>query len=370
MKNSTVFLLIALLFLACSKNESEDTNPPIDKGVAVRYHFVQNKDTKELISTYLGDKLSIGKVQSFFDPLGEVHPEKISFLEGSRTILFKNNCVANFKGYNFVNTSISQINNVLNTKDFCESNINSIASSNEAFFISYLENESNQFTIKKIPKQATEISELPTSILIKTPIKILYVNNRVFIHTKEEAPSKRQYLVILDANTLEKISEIYIGEDSIKIFKQENNLIVSALAYHIIINTETGEEITQTRYAENGAPNFDYNMGMHFIDNSVFYYRLDNTLKNSPASYNFNTKTTTLYFLDNFIPQQELDLNYAIDKITLVSYDRINDLILIGYKKKNSLTGGVFRLDNSKETKLLDHIKLDYAPKEVYVVTN
>jgi hypothetical protein len=87
-----------------------------------------------------------------------------------------------------------------------------------------------------------------------------------------------------------------------------------------------------------------------------------------PAVYDFGTNTATLYLYENLFSLEKLTLEYEIDDTTMVSFDAKNNLMLIGYRKKNQThLGGLLRIKPAPDPKFIDNTNLNGVPRAIFL---
>lgn len=87
-----------------------------------------------------------------------------------------------------------------------------------------------------------------------------------------------------------------------------------------------------------------------------------------PAVYDFNKNSAILYAFENFLTETQLDFELEIENTTLVHYDEVNNLLLIGYKKSGEdKKGGLLRINPVPQPKFAGNLDLDGIPYALYV---
>jgi hypothetical protein len=123
-------------------------------------------------------------------------------------------------------------------------------------------------------------------------------------------------------------------------------------------------------YEEGKEPLFHGSEFNCFDDQGRLFYKRpneDGEQSNIPAIYDFANNLAILYFYENFLTASQLEFEYKIGDTTMVSYDDINNIMIVGYQKMdNENKGGLLRIQLEPTPKLLDNLDLDAVPRQLF----
>jgi hypothetical protein len=196
-------------------------------------------------------------------------------------------------------------------------------------------------------------------------------NNRLFILTFDEDITDENGMVVLDLVTNTPVYENNLGYNVRQLLKnKDGNLLICYDGLHTIFNSTT-LGVQYVNYGVGTEPNFSSAKSTHFdLEGKLYFERPtgDEIHPNIPAVYDFDLSTTYLYLFENFLTQEQIELEYEIGDTTMVSYDTTNNLILIGYQKTGDTgKGGLLRIKRTPDPELVDQIDLEGIPYDIYL---
>lgn len=207
--------------------------------------------------------------------------------------------------------------------------------------------------------------------LSKKPLQLAIAKDFLFILTLDLEVTDENSLSILELSTNDLVHEIGLGYNVGQIFTNtKQDIIIAYPELHTVLNSETWS-VNHVGYDSGKEPKFHASVN-HFLekDGRLFYSMpVENaTHSEIPAIYDFTKSLTTLYYYGNFLTSVQLEEEFKVGTTTMVSYDPINKVMLVGYQKKDDLNaGGLLRIQLEPEPKFLDNTNLEGAPHYIYI---
>lgn len=369
------FIVLAMLIFGCSKSEDESNNPGNTVSVDVDYSLVLSKESM------LGGSLINANLESIsINPDSGGFPDtalpQLSYKDGNEISFYRtlSSCNGTLSKYSF-NTDSTTNTTIFEDIDACNLYITAIAHSQNKFFVAYeipSTSKANYFFIRIVDGTNSDFNSNYTDIsLDKKPLQLVFSGNKLFTLLWDEDETENFALSILDATTNTLIYEKNLGLHVQRIVKNSNeDILVSYPKSHSVINKNTFAIISEVRYLEGKEPNIGASSNNYFDGNRLFYQmqtELSPNYSNIPAVYDFSTNTAILYLYENLLSLEKREFEFKIEDTTLVAYDSKNDLILVGYKKKNnSNLGGLLRIKPAPNQKFIDNTDLPGVPYTIF----
>ena len=371
------FVLFALIFGSCSKSE-EPIDPNNEEGeqqiVSVGYNLIVAKDgmLSGTLMTADAEKLEIADGESKFSPVSE---PQLTYDEGNVLTLYstKSACRGKISIYSH-NSGSSKSFDVFTDLGTCELTAMALLNSGNRIYIGYdrkigVDNSEHYLRIIDISGAdpvSTDIS------LDFSAVGLAYANNRLFVLGLDDEGSKENKITVFDAATNNKLYGNNLGYDARTIFKDpKGNVIVGYDELHTTINSATFA-FEYTNYNLETAPNFVSSPTLKFDSNGKLYYAVtagvNSTYDKIPAIYDFDANSAVLFAYENFLTEAQRNFEFEIENTTLVQYDEVNELILVGYKKSGEEgKGGLLRIDAVSGPIVKGSIDLDGVPFAIYM---
>lgn len=371
------FVLLAVLFLGCSKSSNDtdiDDNdgPNVDADYSVL--LTANGILSETLLNANAEYISINPASEFEST---TTPE-LSYRDGSTLSYYiaKPGCSGTLTKVDFSDNSSKNFN-VFEDLQNCGMEVISITHSEHSIFLVFSipgsGAEETHYFIRIVDTDSSE-TLFTDHELDKEPKQIVFSSNKVFILSFDEDEEDKFALVVYDNAIEGVIHDLNLDFSAQKIFKTiDENILVSYPELHLVID-HTSLGITNTvRYNEGKEPKFGYTDASFFDNLGNLYYPMPTGLSgteypNIPGVYDFSTNTAVLYFYENFLTEAEREFEFEIGDTSMVSYDVANNLILIGYQKSGDANkGGLLRIRPIPEPKFIDNIDLNGVPFEMFV---
>ena len=368
-------MLFVVLIIGCSKSEDDNFSPANTVSVDVDYAIVIQKDG-ELRSSLLNANLETISLNTDSRNFINILSPQVTYADGnelgSYSTLSNCNGVLNFHNFN-TNNPINL--EVFHDLDACELEIAAIAHNLNLFFIAYeipSTSKDNFYYIRIIESNGSNPNTNFIDVAMdKKPLQLSFSGDSLFILLFDEDATEDYSLAILDGTTKQLIHQKNLGPTVQKIIKNTNgDILVSYPKQHTIISKSTFTVISDVRYLDGKEPKIGYSDNSYFADNRIFYSmqtELSPSYSKIPAVYDFATNTAILYLYENLLSLEEREFEFKIEDTSMVSYDSKNDLILVGYKKKNnSSLGGLLRIKPSPNLKFIDNTDLPGVPYTIF----
>ncbi|MEO0527963.1 MAG: hypothetical protein AAFZ89_12095 [Bacteroidota bacterium] len=369
------YLLLVLVCIGCSESD-DGQNPGNDDdfvGVDADYSLlIANNGT--LSGIQLNATADVITKNPEDGDFGTIPLPSITYRDGLLFTYFekKSDCSGNVISYNFDGGSSTTID-VFEDKKDCALSVISMASAPESFFLAYGVPNSmtmeTDFFIRTVNTVSSDFVDTPVDERI---VQVEFSNNRLFILTIGEGADEKYTLFVLDTATNELIHEMNLDEDVQRIGRNETgNILVSYEELHLMISPNTLATLSTVRYNDGTEPKFGLSERSFFdSEGNLYFQRQESTggFPSIPAVYDFSSNTAILYFYENFLNEQQRNIEFEIGDTAMVSYDAKNNLILIGYSKDNTGgEGGLLRIKPAPDPKFIDNIDLEGVPYDIFV---
>ncbi|MFD0797540.1 hypothetical protein ACFQZJ_08720 [Maribacter chungangensis] len=294
----------------------------------------------------------------------------ITHREGSKIIMYQNtgDCDGNIVFYDFEDTTEFSTP-VFSDLSSCTLGVTAVTQQDNTVFLSYVIDVTAKEQVFFIRSFDLNTNTHKDYVLNKKPVKLAVSGAKLFVLTWDEHRTEKNALTILDIKENIEILEMDMGFNVGTMFKKTNGDII--VAYPDAHTTIDGNSLasTYTKYTTGTEPHF-FNSEQRTFDatGNMYYLRsvaLNNQPKASPAMHDFDKNSTVLYYFENFLNEAQLRVEYNVKQATTVSYDDVNNLIVIGYQKNNS-AGGVIRITPAPDLKLVDNFDLQDIPLLIF----
>ena len=367
-------MLFVVLIFGCSK--SEDNNS-IENTVSVDLDYtivIQKEDA--LHSALLNANLETISINTDSENFLNIQLPQITYTDGNELGSYStlSNCNGFLNFYNFNTNNLINLE-VFHDLDACELEVAAIAHNLNMFFIAYeipSTTKDNFFYIRIIDTNNADHDTNFTDIALdKKPLQLSFSGDNLFILLLDKDETEDYSLAILDRTTKQLIHQKNLGPNVQKIIKNTSgDILVTYPKLHTIINKSTFSVISEVRYLDGKEPKIGYSDNSYFAGNRLFYSmqtEFSPSYSKIPAVYDFSTNTAILYLYENLLTLEEREFEFKIEDTTMVSYDSKNDLILVGYKKKNNANlGGLLRIKPSPNLKFIDNTDLPGVPYTIF----
>ncbi len=372
---SIIYALLALVVFGCSKSGDSELIEEIEKEETFfNADYVLLQEGNGVLSAQLlkTNESSIAKspAESTFAnvPVSDVLFAKQSIFANFTTLT---DCTGKVTIHDF-NDDTSVIVNVFDDILECNVTVTSITVEGERLYISYMLEETskiNTYFVRVIDFTSMETSFVDIE-LDKKPLQMVFTNNRLFVLTIDLEITDEFSLSVIDGKSSMVINEIGLGYDVEQIFADtDQNLIISYQELHTVLNSNT-MGVQYIGYEEGKEPLFHGSEFNCFDDQGRLFYKRpneDGEQSNIPAIYDFANNLAILYFYENFLTASQLEFEYKIGDTTMVSYDDINNIMIVGYQKMDDESkGGLLRIQLEPTPELLDNLDLDAVPRQLF----
>ncbi len=366
---------MALFVVGCStSDEPTKDDGKIEQSVEANYTLLLNTGgilTGKLLN---GDAetLNVNDGASGFTAIAE--PQLISDEGKVLTAYHKtSSCGGTITVHDFNNVT-SKSFDIFADLGACNLTAKAIVKGGNILYVAYKKEIS--FEITEFWVRAVDISGAETTFkdaqLEFDPVGLAFSNARLFIMGLDEDVSGEHKLTVLSEDTNTEIYKDNLGFDARSILKNpEGNIIVAYDNLHTTINSKTLDE-AYTNYGPDSAPNFATSELRHFDSNGKMYYAMlagtHSVYLQIPAVYDFDKNSAVLYAFENFLTEVQLKFEFEIENTTLVHYDEVNNLLLVGYKKSGEgKKGGLLRINPVPQPKFAGNLDLDGVPYSIYI---
>ena len=252
----------------------------------------------------------------------------------------------------------------------CNLNTTSIAIKDGILYVSYVVEETakiSKYYVRAIDL-ATEEDNFIDIELDKKPLQMDFANGRLFVLTIDLEITDENSLSVIDMGSQTLIHEIGLGYDVERIFANtDQNMIISYQELHTVLNSIT-MGVQYISYEDGKEPMF-YSSKSNSFDSEgrLFYIRPETEFSGIPAIYDFADNLALLYYYANFLTASQLEFEFNIGKTTMIGYDDINNVMLVGYQKKDDESkGGLLRIQLEPEPEFLDNLDINGIPYAVF----
>ena len=372
MKTYTFFymFLAYLVIIGCNKS---DNGPGLDEISANADYTLLLSSDGMLAAQPLNAAIDVLTVDSAESPFAEMVLPQLTFKEGSVLSLYHKltDCSGKITKYDFGDHTSKNFE-VFTDLGSCNLIAMAIAHSETMVYIAYTIEANFKDTKYFVRIFDTKISK-PTFedvALDKKPIQLVVADNKLFILTFDEGVTDENGLTVMDLDTKELIHEMNLGYNAKRIIKNiDGNLIIGYDELHTLLNSST-MDVQYVSYEAGKEPKFTDSKIDHLDGAGKLYYQRPNEgeIPHIPAVYDFPLNMTYLYIYENFLTEVQIGSEFEIGDTTMVGYDKVNNLILIGYKKYSDANkGGLLRVKPVPKPAFIDNIDLDGVPYDVFV---
>lgn len=367
-----IWVVFALLFMGCSKSTSEEEQEKKVISVDADYTVLLKKANKIEVQSLHADyfSMTLNNENSIFSAIPE---PTIDFSEGSTQTFYRktSDCIGEIVSYDFSDGEQEKLDVFTDLLD-CNINVTAITRHGSYFYVAYETTTTTlqkKYVLRKINSSSAEISFVELEITQK-PLQIVFSNNRLFVLTLDAQVTNENNLLVFDDNTFDIIHNKGLGYNVKNVFKrQDGNIIISYEELHSILNAAT-LALQYVRYEESTAPKF-HNSNQYNFDaqGNLYYNKLadDSVISSIPAIYNMEDNLATLYFYENFLRTEQINIEYQIKETTVVAFDNLNGFMLIGYSKVGSDEfGGLLRVKPAPDGAFIDNIDLNGVPYNIF----
>ncbi|MFK5972694.1 MAG: hypothetical protein QM485_05385 [Flavobacteriaceae bacterium] len=375
MKTYSLFyiLLVCLIFIGCNKSD-EGLESDIPKESSVISDYILLLSTDEMLSAQplnaSLEALSINLEESQF--VAVVLPQ-LTYREGSVLSLYHKvtNCTAEVTKYDFDDNTTKAFE-VFTDLGNCNLTATSIVHSETVIYIAYtleVTAKGDKFFVRIFDTSTSEPTFKDVE-LEKKPIQLTLTDSRLFILTFDEEITDENSLTVMDITTSTLIHEMNLGYDARQLIKNiDENIIISYDELHTVLNSTT-MNVEYTSYEAGKEPKFADSKVNHIDSTGKLYYERESEgeIPHIPVIYDFSKNIVYLYMYENFLTEAQIKFEFEISDTTVVGYDEVNNLILIGYKKSGEANkGGLLRVKPVPDPAFVDNIDLDGVPYDIFV---
>lgn len=254
----------------------------------------------------------------------------------------------------------------------CNLSVTSIIVEGNILYVSYVLEETSKIDTYFVRAMDLSVSEdnIVDIVLDNKPLQMAFTNGRLFVLTIDLEITDEHSLSVIDGANKTVIHEIGLGYDVEQIFADtDQNMIISYQELHTILNSSTiGAQYIG--YEDGKEPMFSDSKFNRFDDQGRLFYKRpieDAVYSKIPAIYDFSNNLAILYFYENFLTTSQLEFEYKIGDTTMVTYDDINNIMLVGYQKlDDDKKGGLLRIQLEPVPELLDNLDLDGVPYQLF----
>lgn len=367
------YALLAFVVFGCSSTPSEVSEIPLEEEESFyNADYVLLKTNNEQLSVQLLNAtettMNLNSAESTFESV--LLPE-ITFRKGTTFAYYSrlNECSGQVTIHDFKNDSANTYA-IFGDLVECILNTTSIAIKDGILYVSYVIEETskiNKYFVRAIDLSVAEANYVDIE-LDEKPLQMDYTNGRLFVLTIDLDITNENSLSVIDMESQTIIHEIGLGYDVERIFADTHqNMIIAYQELHTVLNSTT-MGVQYIRYESGKEPLF-YGSGYHSFDGAgrLFYIRPASEFAGIPAIYDFANNLVLLYYYENYLTASQLEIEFNIGETTMVAYDDVNNVMLIGYQKKDDGNkGGLLRIQLEPEPEFLDNLNIDGIPHQIF----
>lgn len=359
--------------IGCSKSSDAIGSEEIDNFQKADYVLLL-KSNEEIASQLLNiskSKVSLSTVNSNFERA--VFPT-LAFQKESKLGYYQrlNGCSGEVVIHDFIDDSSIRVDVFPDLND-CELEVASFEYDDNQLYVVYEITDafsSPEYFLRRIDYNDATITQIDIE-LSKKPLQLSIAKGFLFILTLDVGITNENALSILQLSSNELVNEIGLGYNVGQIFKNINqDIIIAYQELHTVLNSETWN-VNYVGYDSGSEPKFHASVNHKIDKGGRLFYRMPITNgihSEIPAIYDFTKNLTTLFYYDNFLTSAQLEEEFKIGATTMVNYDEINEVMLIGYQKKDDLNaGGLLRVQLEPEPKFLGNTNLEGVPHYSYI---
>lgn len=369
-------LLLCLWLYGCSKSEDGPGVVETDEGISARYTLLLKKEGTYTSAQFHANAISIGTVTDS-GMAGEPFKEpELTYKNRGIYCFYRSlpDCSGELRFLDLASGNGS-VKKVFGDNPSCGREITALACSENMAYIGYsMPGTGIKETVYVI--KATGFGDnadaFPETALEKAPLQLVWSNNRLFVLSYDSAISAN-FLLVLNGDTgiLEQELNLDTGVQQL-LPTPEGNLLISYPTRHLLLDPVSLEVLARVVYAEGKEPNIGGALSFQFDASNNLYYAMPTAMEGTtyahiPAVYDLSNHIAYLYYYENFLNENERNIYYSIADTRVVGYDHHNGLLLIGYQKPGSDTGGLLRIKPVPEPKFIDQVDLQGIPVQMEV---
>lgn len=366
------YVLLALAISSCSKTDGVSGGEETQKSVDADYAVVLdngNEFSTQLLNAN-AEMISLNLAESAFS--NNLKPQ-LSFSKGSKFVQYfkTGDCSSTVIVHDF-STDRSEEYLQFDDLNDCMLTANAVSLVENQLFIGYelaTSETEKEYMVRSIDLNSNASNVIDVA-LPKKPLGLTVASNRLFILTLDEQITEENSLSIFDISNNTLIDELSLGYGAQRIFTNKNQEII--ISYEELHSTLNSSDLTlvYTQYIDGNEPNFAQSNSLNMDDRGLLYYLYDSqsTYPTIAGVYDFSKQLVTGYDFENFLTEEQRNVEFAIERATAVVYDPKNNLILIGYKKLGAANeGGLMRIKPVPDPGFIDNIDLEGIPYEIIV---
>ncbi len=366
-----LYALLAFVVFGCSSSEVTDI-PKEEEENFYNADYVLLQSNNDQLSVQLlnatESTMNLSGAQSTFENV--LLPE-ITFRKGTTFAYYSrlNECSGQVTIHDFKDDSANTYA-LFGDLVECILNTTSIAIKDGILYVSYVVEETakiSKYYVRAIDLAIEEDNFIDIE-LDKKPLQMDYANGRLFVLTIDLEITDENSLSVIEMGSQTLIHEIGLGYDVERIFTDtDQNMIISYQELHTVLNSIT-MGVQYISYEDGKEPMF-YSSKSNSFDSTgrLFYIRPETEFSGIPAIYDFADNLALLYYYANFLTASQLEFEFNIGKTTMVGYDDINNVMLVGYQKKDDESkGGLLRIQLEPEPEFLDNLDINGIPYAVF----
>lgn len=376
MKTYRLLLTLGVLaLLGCSKSEGFDETSVEENVIGnASYNLVlRNNGQLSFLNVY-AEKDHQPLVESNSKLSTTVLPD-LSYWEDNKWVTFERNAYCKYSVSVF-DLSSSQVQNYSLFKDIsdCSVTVQAILTVEDKLYLAYDKEETSKVSNSyvRVYNDYKANDTFYDIALTHPPKDMAFANDRLFVLTLDILDSGKNALSVINTKADIIIHNQLLSFDARRIFRgPQESIIVSYDHLHTTINSTTLSN-SNTMYGEGIEPNFKQASSLRLDSEGKLYYDMPGGAHSYyptiSAVYDFEANSAVLYAFENFLTEAQRNFEYEIERTTMVSYDEENNLLLIGYEKKDKLNkGGLIRLKPAPNPKFIDNINLSGIPHAIYI---
>ena len=367
-----LYALLVFVVFGCSSSEVTEIPKEEEEESFYNADYVLLQSNNDQLSVQLlnatASTMNLSNAQSTFESV--LWPE-ITFRKGTIFAYYPSltECSGQVKLHDFKDDTDTTID-IFGDLVECNLTTTSIAIKDGILYVSYVVEETakiNKYFVRAIDYTVEEDNFIDIE-LDKKPLQMDYANGRLFVLTLDLEITDENSLSVIDMGSQTLIHEIGLGYDVERIFADtDQNMIISYQELHTVLNSTT-MGVQYISYEDGKEPMF-YSSKSNSFDSAgrLFYIRPETEFFGIPAIYDFADNLALLYYYANFLTASQLEFEFNIGKTTMVGYDDINNVMLVGYQKKDDDTkGGLLRIKLEPDPEFLDNLDINGIPYAVF----
>ena len=372
---SIIYAFLALVVVGCIKSSDSQLIEEIEeKENFFNADYILLQENNGVLSTQLlkssETRIDLSPAESTFSdvPFSDVLFLKASILANYTKLM---DCSGQVTIHDFSDDT-SNIVAVFDDLVECNISVTSIIIEGNMLYVSYVLEETSKIDTYFVRAMDLSVSEdnFVDIALDKKPLQMAFTNGRLFVLTIDLEITNEHSLSVIDGASTTVIHEIGLGYDVEQIFPDtDQHIIISYQELHTMLNSST-MGVEYIGYEDGKEPMFSDSKFNRFDDQGRLFYKRpieDAVYSKIPAIYDFSNNLAVLYIYENFLTASQLEFEYNIGDTTMVTYDDINNIMLVGYQKLNDENkGGLLRIQLEPVPELLDNLDLEGVPYQLF----